>query len=77
MPDDLLYANGIDAATGKSLLPGLAMGTVAKVARGETLTAAELAELDDKRRQIAGGEDSRTFRVPSWIPMSSFLLALG
>ena len=59
MPDDLLYANGIDAATGRPLLPVVAAGTVAKVARGETLTDAELAELDYKRRQAAGGEDTR------------------
>ena len=32
MPDDLLYANGIDAATGGPLLPALATGTLAKVA---------------------------------------------
>ena len=63
MPDDLLYANGINAATGRPLLPGLAPGMVAKVAAGETLTAAELADLDDKRRRIAGGEDSQTHGV--------------
>jgi hypothetical protein len=63
MPDDLLYANGINVATGGPLLPALATGTLARVARGETLTAAELADLYDKRRQVAGGEDSRTHGV--------------
>ncbi len=63
MPDDLLYANGINAATGGALLPALATGTVAKVARGETLTTAELADLEQKRDQLEGSEDNRTHGV--------------
>jgi hypothetical protein len=63
MADDLLYANGIDAATGRPLLPVIATETVAKVARGETLTAAELADLDSKYHQAAGDESTKTHGV--------------
>ena len=63
MADDLLYANGIDAATGRLLLPALGVGTVAKIATGETLTIAELTELKAKRCQVAGGEDAKTHGV--------------
>jgi hypothetical protein len=63
MPDILLYTNGIDALTGRPLLPALASGTVAKVASGETLSRDELAELQAKQRQVAGGEDAKTHGV--------------
>ena len=63
MPDDLLYTNGIDAATGGPLLPALATGRVAKIASGEALTREELAELETKHRQVEGGEDSKPHGV--------------
>ena len=67
MFDDLLHVNGIDATTGRPLLPALAAGTVAKIARGEALTRDELAELEAKRRQAEGGEDTKTHGVVAGI----------
>ena len=75
MPGNLLHTNGIDAATGRSLLPVLAAGTVAKVARGETLTAAELADLEAKRRQVEGGEEARTHGVIAGIEANNLTQA--
>ena len=64
MPNDLLYANGINAATGGAAAAGPRHGVpLPRWHSGETLTAAELAELYDKRRQIAGGEDGKTHGV--------------
>ncbi|MGE5139357.1 MAG: hypothetical protein ACM3JD_07845, partial [Rudaea sp.] len=50
MADDLLYFNGIDAATGTYLLPPLTAEQIARVAEGDRTDPAQLAEL---RRRLA------------------------
>src|SRR5262245_26100989 len=47
------HANGIDAASGDYLLPGLAPGDLAKLARGEPLDAAVQKELAVRRAAAA------------------------
>lgn len=54
MTDALIYSNGIDAETGKPLLPPLPVELVAELAQGNPINVEDLQELKARKRMLSG-----------------------
>jgi len=54
MDEEYLYFNGINGATGQSLLPPLTSEQVSAIAQGEAFDPAHLSELQKKDRHVKG-----------------------
>ncbi len=72
-PDDLLYFNGINGASGEFELEPLTLEALSKVAQGEKLDEQDLAELKEKRDQktsghyaVVEGADPKDLATTGW-----------
>jgi hypothetical protein len=75
MPDEFIYANGIDALTGEPLLPPLNAPQLADLAQGRPLPAAEMNELrtgvrwqfgEDTPKGVIAGVDPNDLAQAGW-----------
>ncbi len=75
MPDDFIYANGIDGLSGTPLLPPLTMQRLAELARGEPLPNDEVSELrlgsrwqydEDIPKGLIAGVDANNLAETGW-----------